>query len=107
MGTGANVDLDGNREVALDFTTGGLRGTIFAADSGAPVANALVHLSGFAPVYLPARTTDAAGGFAVSRLSSGTYRVFVQKEGFAPAQVDVKVPPGAVGTVRIELKPAP
>jgi hypothetical protein len=49
---------------------------------------------------------DAAGRLAIPRLTSGAYTVQVQIPGFAPAQVNVEVRPGAVTPVEIELKPA-
>ncbi|MFL6262254.1 MAG: carboxypeptidase regulatory-like domain-containing protein [Thermoanaerobaculia bacterium] len=103
-GTSVNVEITGDQEVNLDFSTGGLR--VRALASGAPVANAFVSLSGRVPFFGRGRPmTDAAGSFEAPRIASGKYTVFVQKEGFAPAQVEVEVHPGAVTAVEIELKP--
>jgi protocatechuate 3,4-dioxygenase beta subunit len=106
LGTSKTVEVTGDQEVHLDFTTGGLRVTVLAG--GAPVANAFVLLRGAVPLFGGGRSrTDAAGSFEVPRLASGTYTVSVQKEGFAPATASVEVRPGAVAAVEIELKPAP
>jgi protocatechuate 3,4-dioxygenase beta subunit len=105
LGTTATVDLKGDQEVNLDFATGGLRVAVFAG--GAPVANALVRLSGPGPIFGRVRTTDGSGSLEVPRLASGSYRVFVEKEGFARATASVEIPPGSQASVRIELKPTP
>jgi hypothetical protein len=105
LGTTATVDLKGDQEINLDFATGGLRVAVFAG--GAPVANALVRLSGPGPIFGRVRTTDGSGSLEVPRLASGSYRVFVEKEGFARATVSVEIPPGAKASVRIDLKPTP
>ena len=89
LGTSATVEVTGDQEVNLDFTTGGLRVTVLAG--GAPVANAFIHLSGSVPIFGRGRTTDAAGNFEAPRLTSGTYTVR----------------PGGGAEVEIELKPAP
>jgi protocatechuate 3,4-dioxygenase beta subunit len=104
LGTSADVEVTGDQEVNLDFSTGRLRVRVIAG--GAPVANAFVYLSGRVPFFGRGRIlTDAGGGFEAPRISSGTYTVLVQKEGFAPAQVDVEIRPGAVTAVEVELKP--
>jgi protocatechuate 3,4-dioxygenase beta subunit len=105
VGTSADVEVAGDREVNLDFATGGLRVTVLAG--GAPAANAFVRLSGRVPFFGPGRpATDAAGRFEIPRIAAGTYTVSVGKEGLAPARTDVEVRPGTVSEVRIELKPA-
>ncbi len=50
-------------------------------------------------------TTDGAGAFEIPRLPVGLYKITAEQEGFAPATVDVQVPPGAVAAVEIELRP--
>ncbi len=109
------VEIAGDQEVTFDIPTGGLRGRVSAA--GTPVAGALLRLKEgavsdlSAPLFrasqVLARTADGAGAFEIPRIPAGLYKITVEKEGFAPATVDVQVSPGAVAAVEIELKPAP
>ncbi|HEY2293515.1 MAG TPA: carboxypeptidase-like regulatory domain-containing protein [Thermoanaerobaculia bacterium] len=109
-----SVEIAADPEVTFDIATGGLRGRVSAA--GAPVAGALLRLeegtvAGLSAPLFPAsqvlaRTTDGAGAFEIPRIPAGLYKVTVEKEGLAPATVDVQVPAGAVAAVEIELKPA-
>jgi Carboxypeptidase regulatory-like domain len=110
-----DVEIAADQEVTFDIATGGLRGRLSAA--GAPVAGALLHLEDAAVAGLSSpvfpfgptldRTSDGAGAFEISRLPAGRYKITVEKEGLAPATVDVQVPAGGVAAVEIELKPAP
>ncbi|HEY2293514.1 MAG TPA: carboxypeptidase-like regulatory domain-containing protein [Thermoanaerobaculia bacterium] len=105
LGTSANVEVAEDQEVNLDFSTGGLRVTALAG--GAPVANALIHLSGSIPFFgRGGWTTDAAGSFEAPRVASGTYTVFVQKEGLEPTSASVEIRPGAMAEVLVNLKPS-
>ena len=103
-GTSATVEVTGDQEVHLDFSTGGLEVVVLAG--GSPVAGAAVQVADSA--HLPGSNwtpTDLAGRLAIPRLTSGAYTVYVQKGGFEPAQAGIEVRPGAVAAVEIELKP--
>jgi protocatechuate 3,4-dioxygenase beta subunit len=109
-----DVEIDADQEVTFDIVTGGLRGRISAA--GAPVAGALLRVedaaaSGLSSPVFPfgptlSRTADGSGSFEIPGLPAGTYKITIEKEGFAPATVSVEVRPGAVASVEIELQPA-
>ncbi|HET9212667.1 MAG TPA: carboxypeptidase regulatory-like domain-containing protein [Thermoanaerobaculia bacterium] len=116
LGASKEVEIAADQEITFDIATGGLRGRVSAA--GAPVAGALLHLVEDAAVagrlspifpFGPALdgTTGGSGAFEIPRLPAGPYKITVEKEGFAPATVDVEVRPGAVAAVEIELRPAP
>jgi protocatechuate 3,4-dioxygenase beta subunit len=106
LGASSTVEVTGDQEVNLDFSTGGLQVRVFAG--GAPVANVFVQVADSAHLYgSQLSLADAAGRLAIPRLTSGAYTVQVQIPGFAPARVNVEVRPGAVTPVEIELKPVP
>ncbi len=105
-----SVEVTGDQEIIIELATGGLRGRISAADSGAPVGGAFIRLAGAVPSLAgdaPGATSDGSGSFEISRISAGTYEIIVQKEGFAPYTVKVEVRPGATTPVEIRLKPVP
>ena len=59
------------------------------------------------PIQMPGGTSDVAGAFEIPRIYAGTYRLIVEKEGFAAYTANVQVRPGAATPVAIELKPLP
>jgi hypothetical protein len=61
-------------------TTGGLSGTVVAADTKAPVAGAKVSLS--SPSQIASVTTGPNGHFSFVSLAPDTYTIAVEKEGF-------------------------
>jgi protocatechuate 3,4-dioxygenase beta subunit len=112
LSTAKSVEVTGDQEITVEIRTGGLRGRISSADTGAPVAGALIQMERAVQEIpgmdsIPSRTSDRSGGFETPRIAAGTYRIVVEKEGFASYQADVEVRPGAPAAVAIELKPLP
>jgi carboxypeptidase family protein len=102
-----------SQEVLIDLTTGRLRGIILSA-SGEPVEEVTVTVEGvLANEGRPGEATFSAaslrsgsdGSFEAPRLVAGTYRISLQKEGFAATRATVEVPPAGEGTVEIRLTP--
>jgi hypothetical protein len=54
---------------------------------------------------VPPLRSEPDGTFESPRLVAGKYQVKIFKEGFAPAQATVEVPPGGEGTVELRLTP--
>jgi len=105
-----SVEITGDQEVTLAVVTGGLRGRISAAGTGAPVAGALIQMEravqeGPGMIPIPSRTSDGSGAFEALRLTAGTYRIAVEKEGFAAYTANVEIRPGGPTPVAIELRP--
>lgn len=107
------VQLNEDREILIDLTTGRLRGTVLSA-AGEPVEDAAVTVEGLLSkgdtlgedfFSAASRRSGPDGSFEAPRLVSGTYRVLVQKDGFAPIRATVEVPPAGEGTVEIRLTP--
>jgi hypothetical protein len=94
--------------VHLDYRSGPgsaapvrLRGQVLAADTGRPVAGALVLLGG-----MPART-DARGIFGIyTVLSGGPHPVDVRAEGYAPLTEPIGLRAWGAATARLLLQPA-
>ena len=104
------VDLEENRAVEVRIPTGRLSGRIVSGAAGAPVAGATVLLDSLhqeidSTFSAPSARSGGDGTFQSSRLSAGTYKVTVRKEGFAPAEATVEVRPGEEATVEVVLQP--
>jgi len=65
---------------ALAGTTGGLSGTVVAAENNAPLAGVKVTVS--SPSQVASTTTDAQGHFTFVSLTPDTYTVSAEKEGY-------------------------
>lgn len=80
-----------------------VHGTVRAAESREPVANATVQVEGLGRAVL----TDQHGYFVLPSLPEGRWRVEVRALGFRPHALDVRVQ--RAGTIRLdfELEPAP
>jgi hypothetical protein len=107
---GLSVELTTDQEVAVDLTSGGLKGRIVAAATGAPVAGATVTLEGAAPEPLavlapPTATTGEDGSFEIAPVLAGPYRITVSGPGFQPGQATVEVAPHATAWVDLKLEP--
>ena len=103
-----SVEVTGDQAVTLELATGGLRGRVSAA--GETVASAFIRLEEAIPempypIRMPGGTSDAAGAFEIPRIYAGTYRIIVEKEGFAAYTANVEIRPGAPTPVAIELRP--
>jgi hypothetical protein len=102
------VEISGDQSVAIDIATGAARGQVLTA-AGEPVADAIVALEseaenlGFRSSAAGARS-DPQGRFELPRLAAGTYKVTVQKEGFAPAESRIVVTPDGMVEVRVVLR---
>lgn len=81
--------------------TGSIRGTVVAAGTGEALAGVTVRLQ----ETRRAATTDAAGGFTISRLAPGGYTLAAERLGYRPATLAVAVEAGRAAEVRIELQP--
>jgi protocatechuate 3,4-dioxygenase beta subunit len=108
------VQVSADQEITIESFTGRLSGRIVTA-AGDPVEDAAIAILGGSAEARAALEAeqDASplalrsspdGIFAVVRITAGTYSITVEKEGFAPAQVTVDVPPGGERTVEIRLK---
>ncbi|HVR95964.1 MAG TPA: carboxypeptidase-like regulatory domain-containing protein, partial [Thermoanaerobaculia bacterium] len=107
------LQLSENREILVDLATGRLRGTVLSTE-GEPVADALVTVEGLlANAGKPGESTFSAaslrsgadGSFEAARLVAGTYRLSIQKDGFAATMATVEVPPAGEATVELRLTP--
>jgi hypothetical protein len=86
------------------FTQGSIAGRIRAADTHAPLAGAVVIISGSSRVA----QTDEQGRFTLAPLSAGSYTLLVRRIGYAPGSIrDVIVADDAAADVVGELEPAP
>lgn len=104
------VEVATRGRTRLDFalirsvvTQGTLSGTVTHAVTGVPLGGALVSLS---PGTLQTRT-DAAGRYAMSGITAGTYTLTVALEGYTTAARPVTITAGGSSLLDVALAPAP
>jgi EmrB/QacA subfamily drug resistance transporter len=96
----------GDQPVDFDLVltgAGGLVGTVRGVD-GTPVEGAMVVLTDVRGEVIAAGTTDAAGGFAFTAVTAGTYTLAVSAAAHRPAAVPVEVGSGQTRQ-EVELLP--
>jgi large repetitive protein len=115
VGDARKIQVSANQEISIAISTGRLSGRVFTA-SGDPVEDApIVILGGSAEALaavegeqtgstVPGLRSGSDGSFVLPRITAGTYTLTVEKEGFAPTQVTVEVPPGGERAVEIRLQ---
>ena len=92
---------------AQSLTAGSLRGTVLSP-SGEPVAGAQVVLEGEDGGTIRLLETDRDGGFAVSLVAPGTYRLLVEQVGFQPIRrLGVTIRAGQATSIAIEIERRP
>ncbi|MEK6375014.1 MAG: carboxypeptidase-like regulatory domain-containing protein [Acidobacteriota bacterium] len=88
----------------IDVRGATLRGRVVNAESGAPVADANVGVSGKPPNAFGTALSDSEGRFAVPALGDGKYTLSVQRETFALSQQEVTISGGVVPDVEVRLE---
>jgi protocatechuate 3,4-dioxygenase beta subunit len=105
------IELDGDRDLTLSLRSTEIRGRVLDAATGAPVADAAVHLDtlqddGTLRDLWPATHSDDAGLFTLSGVPDGTYRLRAEQSGYSPAEVELQVADGlAVDGLELALQP--
>ena len=111
------VELDADRELALDLAADHVAGEVQAADGSGPVPGAVVRLEPLAGGAGGTRSvpsvgataaalTDSTGFFLLSEVPEGEYRLTVRKPGFADLEQRLVVAAGAGTDLRLLLPPA-
>lgn len=101
-GGGADASLEDVAPPAqFDDGTGGISGLV-TDDEYAPIAGAEVGLVGQAAFQT---ATDPFGGFSLSHVPPGSYKIVAQRLGFEPVAREVVVQAGALVEVRFVLTP--
>ena len=93
--------LAGGTAALAGQARGSLQGRATDARSGAAVAGAAVVVTGSQVTA----GTDSTGAYRISDLDPARYTVRVFAVGYAPAALDVAVPPGAAATADFALTP--
>ncbi|MEV0218252.1 MFS transporter [Streptomyces sp. NPDC050704] len=104
----ASTVVVGDTPVSYDILlsgTSGLAGAVRSADSGAPVAAAVVIVTDVRGDVLAAGQTDALGEFAVADLVPGTVTLAVNSPKHRPRALPVEI--GGTGITRIEVELRP
>jgi hypothetical protein len=96
--------VSGSGTFDIDVRGATLRGRVINSESGAPVADASVGVSGKTPNAYANTISDSDGRFAVTALADGKYMVNVQRETFAPSQQEVTISNGMVPDIEVRLE---
>ncbi|MEU0966197.1 MFS transporter [Streptomyces sp. NPDC005917] len=98
----------GTGPVAYDVLlsgTSGLAGLVRAADSGAPVAGAVVVVTDVRGDVLTTQQTDGLGEFTVGDLVPGTVTLAVSSPKHRPLALPVEIAATGVTRIEVELRP--
>ncbi|MBO4260389.1 MFS transporter [Streptomyces griseorubiginosus] len=98
------ADVPVSYDVLLSGTSG-LAGLVRSADSGAPVADAVVIVTDERGEVLASGRTDVLGEFTVTDLVPGTVTLAVNSPKHRPLALPVEI--GATGTTRVEVELRP
>ena len=103
------VDVAGDRDLTVEIATGTVEGRLLTAE-GLPVAGAAISLRSEDPEVAadfggPAARSDEQGAFEFPRIASGSYRMTIEAQGFAPAESQIVLTPGGIVRVDLALRP--
>ncbi|WP_411149751.1 MFS transporter [Streptomyces sp. A30] len=104
----STIVVAGDAPVPYDILlsgTSGLAGVVLSADSGAPVAEAVVIVTDVRGDVLATARTDALGEFAIADLVPGTVTLAVNSPKHRPLALPVEI--GGTGTTRTEVELRP
>ena len=106
-----DLALDADREVVVEIATARIVGEVRAA-SGEPLADALLRLQQLlgaagsrGSLFTAASGLD--GRFLLERLTSGRYRLSVQRDGYRPLERELEVPSSGAVDLPLVLEPTP
>ncbi|GLY86819.1 hypothetical protein Airi02_047480 [Actinoallomurus iriomotensis] len=104
----ASTIVVGDTPVPYDILLGsgsGLAGTVRAADSGAPVAGAVIVATDVHGDVLTTGQTDALGEFTLGDLAPGTVTLAVNSPKHRPLALPVEIESGETARVDVRLQP--
>jgi hypothetical protein len=95
-----DLEITADLDLPLDIPTAAVQGTVRSAKTSRPLADALVSFQRIvgdgAPLgSITALSTDQTGTFTIDRLTAGSYRLTVTKDGYSPLELAVELAPGS------------
>lgn len=99
------VELEADREITIDLTTGDITGRVVDAAGAAPLEGVTVELlrAGGGAMGGTAQS-DSRGLFVLRGVAEGSWRLRAQLDGYTPAEVDVQVSRERAEDVEIALQ---
>ncbi|TML13835.1 MAG: carboxypeptidase regulatory-like domain-containing protein [Actinobacteria bacterium] len=96
--------VTGSATYDIDVRGATLRGRVVDADSGAPIADASISLSGKGATAFSNATSDSDGRFSVPALLDGAYTLSVHREMYSPSSQPVQISGGVAADVEVRLE---
>jgi hypothetical protein len=103
-----SVEISGDREIRVELRTASLSGRVVDATDSSPVSGARISLrsqreGSLAP--FEDATTDSRGAFHLLEVGDGAWTVRAAREGYAPAEREVRVDGSAPESLEFRLEP--
>jgi protocatechuate 3,4-dioxygenase beta subunit len=103
-----SVEISGDREIRVELRTASLSGRVIDATDSSPVSGARISLrsqreGSLAP--FEDATTDSRGAFRLLEVGDGAWTVRAAREGYAPAEREVRVDGSAPESLELRLEP--
>jgi uncharacterized GH25 family protein len=102
-----SVDLAGDRTIRVELRTASLAGRVTDSSDGSPVSGADITLQAGPdrPPSFNSITTDAHGAFRVLEVGDGAWKLRATREGYAPAERELRVDGSPMDDLEIRLDP--
>jgi uncharacterized GH25 family protein len=103
-----NVEMSGDREVRVELRTASLSGRVIDALDSTPISGVRVSLEqpeGERPSFRDGLTTDARGTFRLLEIGDGAWKLKFVREGYAPAERELRVDGSPLDDLEIRLSP--
>ena len=102
-----SVELSGDREIRVELRTASLAGRVIDAMDSSPLSGVQIALvpDGDRPAPFTDAATDARGVFRLIEVGDGAWKLRATREGYSPAEQEVRVDGPDPGEIEIRMNP--
>ncbi len=102
-----SVEISGDREIRVELRTASLAGRAIDAADSSPVSGVRISLRPTVegPTLFGDATTDARGAFRLLEVGDGAWTLRATREGYAPAERQVRVDGSTPDEIELRLEP--